>query len=219
MSDTFAELFSTKDRFINKPIGNVSDYYLSGYLNKPEDYIEWFDHIRNALSTDVIIFHINCFGGDLYTAIQFIRVMNECEATIVASIEGACMSAATMIFLQADEVEVSKHSAFMFHNYSGGTIGKGGEMIDQLTYERSWSENLLKDVYVDFLTQKEIESMLNGKDLWMNSDEVLHRLELKAKLTAKKNNIKPSKAQPSKVQPSKVQNTINSSIIDNCVDN
>ena len=105
----------------------------------------------------------------------------------------------------------------MFHNYSGGTIGKGGEMIDQLTYERSWSENLLKDVYVDFLTQKEIESMLNGKDLWMNSDEVLHRLELKAKLIAKKNNIKPSKAQPSKAQPSKVQNTINSNI-DNCVD-
>ncbi len=203
MSEAFADLFSPKDRFINKSIGNVSDYYLSGYLHKPEDYIEWFDHIRNAAPTDVIVLHINCFGGDLYTAIQFIRVMNECEGTIVASIEGACMSAATMIFLQADEVEISKHSAFMFHNYSGGTIGKGGEMIDQLTYERSWSENLLKDVYADFLTQKEIESMLNGKDLWMNSDEVLHRMQLKVKkINSKTSNRKP-----------KSQNSINSNII------
>lgn len=203
MSENFTDLFSVKDRFINKSIGNVSDYYLSGYLDKPEEYIEWFDHIRNATSTDVIVLHINCFGGDLYTAIQFIRVMNECEGFIVASIEGACMSAATMIFLQANEVEISKHSVFMFHNYSGGTIGKGGEMIDQLTYERSWSENLLQDVYADFLTQKEIESMLNGKDLWMNSDEVLHRMALKVK----KINSKTSKGK------SKVQNIINSTNI------
>jgi ATP-dependent protease ClpP protease subunit len=197
MSETFADLFSTKDRFINKSIGNISDYYLSGYLNKPEEYVEWFDHIRNAAPTDIIVLHINCFGGDLYTAIQFIRVMNECEGTIVASIEGACMSAATMIFLQADEVEISKHSAFMFHNYSGGTIGKGGEMIDQLTYERSWSENLLQDVYADFLTQKEIESMLNGKDLWMNSDEVLHRMQLKVKKINSKTSNRKSKSQNS----------------------
>ena len=54
-------------------------------------------------------------------------------------------------------------------------------MIDQLTYERSWSEKLLKEVYADFLNEKEIESILNGKDLWMSSDEVTKRMDSKAK--------------------------------------
>jgi len=184
------DLFKTKESFTDKPLSRISDYYLSGHLDRPEEYIEWFDQIRNAGQNDVIVLHINCFGGDLYTAIQFIRVLQECQGVVVASVEGACMSAATMIFLQADEVEISNHSAFMFHNYSGGTIGKGGEMIDQLTYERSWSESLLKDVYADFLNEKEIESILDGKDLWMSSDEVTKRMQDKAKKIKKSKGTK-----------------------------
>jgi len=181
MADLNDILNSGKDFFTDKPVARISEYYLSGTLGPAEDYIDWFNHIRNCSETDVIVLRINCFGGDLYTAVQFMRVLQETHAHVIASVEGACMSAATMIFLQAAEYQISAHSAFMFHNYSGGTIGKGGEMIDQLTYERTWSENLLKDVYADFLTQKEIESMLDGKDLWMGEEDVASRLENKAK--------------------------------------
>ena len=95
------------------------------------------------------------------------------------------MSAATIIFLCAEHFEVSPHSIFMFHNYSGGAIGKGGEMIDQLLHERKWSENLLKDVYQDFLTADEIKSMLENKDLWMDGEEVIKRLGVKAEKVTK----------------------------------
>jgi len=172
---------SGKDYFLDKPINKVSEFYLSGTITSPEDYIDWFNHIRNAGPNDIIYLRINCFGGDLYTAVQFIRVLQETQAHVVASVEGACMSAATMIFLQASEFEISGHSSFMFHNYSGGSFGKGGEMIDQLTYERAWSEDLLKNVYADFLTVKEINSILDGKDVWMDDIEVTKRLESKAK--------------------------------------
>jgi ATP-dependent protease ClpP protease subunit len=91
------------------------------------------------------------------------------------------MSAATMIFMCADNIEVSDHSMFMFHNYSGGAIGKGGEMLDQLQHERAWSEKLLRNVYEDFLTEAEIQAMLNNKDLWMDGIEVMKRLKKKAK--------------------------------------
>ena len=87
------------------------------------------------------------------------------------------MSAASMIFLQATVFEISEHSMFMIHNYSGGTIGKGGEMYDNIVYERKWSDNLLHKVYKDFLTEEEIHSVLNNKDLWLDGDEVLERIE------------------------------------------
>ena len=95
------------------------------------------------------------------------------------SVEGVCASAATMIFLCGDSFEVSEHSMFMFHNYSSGVFGKGGEMFDQLKHEREWSAKLLKEVYKDFLTETEINSILDNKDIWMDGEEVIKRLNVK----------------------------------------
>lgn len=161
----------------SKPVAQIHEFYLSGPVEDAEEYIEWFDIIRNASATDTVRIYINSPGGDLYTTLQFLRVMSDTEATIVTSVEGACMSAATMIFLHGHVHEITPHSLFMFHNYSAGTFGKGGEMYDQLQFERKWSENFMTAVYKDFLTTDEIQSMLHNKDIWMTSDEVMTRLE------------------------------------------
>jgi ATP-dependent protease ClpP protease subunit len=161
----------------SKPIAQLHEFYLSGPVLDAEEYIEWFDTIRNASEIDTIRIYINSPGGDLYTTLQFLRVMSDTEATIVTSVEGACMSAATMIFLHGHTHEITPHSLFMFHNYSAGTFGKGGEMYDQLQFERKWSENFMSAVYRDFLSAEEIQSMLNNRDIWMTSDEVAQRLE------------------------------------------
>jgi ATP-dependent protease ClpP protease subunit len=163
--------------FPSKPVAQVHEFYLTGEITSPDDYIEWFDAIRHASEHDLVKIYINSFGGDLFTAIQFMRVLADTEASVIASVEGACMSAATMIFMCADSFEVTPHSIFMFHNYSGGTIGKGGEMIDQLQHERKWSERLLNEIYHDFMTEEEIQAMLSNKDLWMDGEEVVKRME------------------------------------------
>lgn len=167
---------SQKDSFVGRPIGHVHEFYLSGEIISADNYTEWFDTIRHAGDSDVVKIYINSPGGDLFTAIQFMRVLAETEATVIASVEGACMSAATMIFLCAEQFEVTPHSMFMFHNYSGGTFGKGGEMIDQLQHERKWSEGLLREVYADFLSEDEITSILDNRDIWLDGKEILARL-------------------------------------------
>jgi ATP-dependent protease ClpP protease subunit len=169
-----------QDKYTNsfsKPVAQLHEFYLSGPVLDAEEYIDWFDTIRNASEIDTIRIYINSPGGDLYTTLQFLRVMSDTEATIVTSVEGACMSAATMIFLHGHTHEITPHSLFMFHNYSAGTFGKGGEMYDQLQFERKWSENFMRAVYKDFLAEDEIQSMLNNRDIWMTSDEVAQRLE------------------------------------------
>ena len=165
--------------FTDRPISKVHKFYLSGEIKSPSEYIHWFETIRNASETDVVVIHINSYGGDLFTAIQFMRTFAETKANIVASVEGACMSAATVIFLTAKHFEISKHSMFMFHNYSSGSFGKGGEMYDNIVHEREWSRKLWKDVYTGFLTETEINSILQNKDIWMSGEEVSKRLEKK----------------------------------------
>lgn len=171
-----------KNAYKHKALGNFHTFYLSGEIGESSEYIDWFDVIRNSSETDVIRFHINSYGGDLFTAIQFMRCMAECKSKIIASVEGVCMSAATIIFLSADIFEISEHSMFMFHNYSGMILGKGGEMYDNILHERKWSEKLFTSIYKDFLTKAEVESILENKDIWMDSSEVLKRLNKKGKI-------------------------------------
>lgn len=190
LSSPIAEMLGVDKKnqaaFTDKALAHLHEYYITGTIEEANKYTEWFNQIRHAPPTDIIKLYINSEGGSLWTAIQFMRVIRECKAPVVASVEGACMSAATIIFLMSDTYEISPHSMFMFHNYSGGTIGKGGEMIDQIKHERVWSEKLLFEIYQNFLTDAEIRSILENKDIWMTAEEVVSRLNKKAKILAKK---------------------------------
>lgn len=166
--------------------GRVITFYLSGEIKDASLYSDWFQTIRTAAENDVIYFRINSPGGDLFTAIQMMRAITESKAHIISSVEGICMSAATMIFLVADSYEVSDHTMFMFHNYSSGTVGKGGEMYDQVVHTHQWAERLMTSIYKDFLTPEEIKAILENKDIWMDSQEVIKRLKNKTKTDEEK---------------------------------
>ena len=59
-------------------------------------------------------------------------------------------------------------------------------MIDQIKHERKWSQKLLMEIYENFLTSDEIQAILDNKDIWMTAEEVVARLNKKAK-SLKKN--------------------------------
>jgi ATP-dependent Clp protease protease subunit len=172
--------------FYTRPVSNLASFYLYD-VESPDKYTDWFETIRHASEHDIIKIHVNSIGGNLNTALQLMRCIDESQATVICSVEGECMSAATMVIMRADMVEISKHSVFMFHNYSGGTIGKGGEMYEKITFEKPWIEGIMRDVYDDFLSEDEIDKILDGKDIWMNGDEVMERLEKRAEKLKEKN--------------------------------
>jgi len=183
----------SKARYFAQPVATVVNLYLCGEIKAAEEYVEWFQLFRAAGETDTIYIRINSEGGDLFAALQIVRAIQESNATIVCSVEGICMSAATLIFLSADRFELSDHTMFMFHNYSSGTIGKGGEMYDQITHFRSWSEKLFTSFYKDFLTPEEIKSMLDNKDIWLDAEEVAKRLKNRIEADAGEEAPKPKK--------------------------
>ena len=166
-----------KSTYYSVPLGFKHEFYLSGTIEEPEKYAEWLHLIRNASENDEIIIHINSQGGNAATAIQLMRVLKETPATVTASVEGVCMSAATFIFLSATAFDISEFSDFMFHNYSSITSGKGGEMFDAISHEKKWADNLMKTIYKDFLTENEIQQILDNRDIWMEGDEVMERLK------------------------------------------
>lgn len=165
-----------KSSYSERSLGSILEFYLTGEIVEAEEYIEWFTAIRNASENDVVRIFINSPGGDLFTAIQFMRALRETRAHVSISIEGACMSAATIIFLCGDEFEITPHSLFMIHQYTSGYFGRGNHIRDQVKVESKWSEDLFKDIYEGFLTDAEIRSMIEGQDLWFTHNEAVERL-------------------------------------------
>jgi len=201
------ELLKGKNQTFSYPYGHVYEFYISGSIESCDEYTEWFHQIRNANATDIIKLHINSPGGDLFCAIQFVHVLAETDAQIQVVVEGACMSAATLIFLMGHEFEISPHAMFMIHNYSSATLGKGGEMYDNIVHERKWSERLLQDAYAGFLTQDEIHSVLNNKDLWMDCEEVIGRLEKRQAWVENKIELQESASKAPKKRSTKAKST------------
>lgn len=186
LSELFGNPIKQDDRLYSRPIANIHEFYLSGEIESPENYIELFQTIRHCSQADVIKIYINSAGGHIDTTIQLLRALNETEATVITSVEGMCASAATMIFLQGDNFEVSEYSMFMIHNYSGGFVGKGNEIHSQALFERKWSTSFMSSIYEDFLTPEEIERVIDGVDLWMDGTEVIKRLKNRGKALKKK---------------------------------
>ena len=168
-----------------RPVANIYDLYLTGAIGDAKDYQDWNQMMRSATENDVVYIHINSNGGEIFTAIQLMRTMQETQATVIASVEGMCMSAATLLFLTADVCEVSEHSHFMFHTYSSGNWGKGSEQLANVMADDKWARHLFNTVYKGFLDPKEMESMIDGKDLWMNPAEGGKRLKKRNKLALK----------------------------------
>jgi len=208
MSEKLFDLFELgrDSKFPAKSLAHLHTFYLSGEIKDPENYVEMFETIRNASENDIIKIHINSPGGQLFTAIQFLRVLGESKAIVIGSVEGACMSAATMIFLACDSFEISEHSMFMFHNYSSMIAGKGGEMFDNIIHERKWSERIMRQVYKNFLTDEEVKSILENKDIWMEGEEVIRRIKkAKESQETKKKKVLPAK-KPTKKPTAKKDN-------------
>lgn len=109
----------------------------------------------------------------------FIKAIAECQGHVVGHIEHTCASAATIIFLACHEFVVSDDAEFMVHTSSLGYGGKQNNFNEYAIFVNKSNERLMRKYYDGFLSEEEINLTLKGADLWMNSEEVVERLEKK----------------------------------------
>jgi ATP-dependent protease ClpP protease subunit len=155
---------------------SIYDFYIVDDIQEPDKYLELIQTLKGADPQDTVFIYLNTNGGNLYTTVQIMAAMTSSNAKVITCIEGQVCSAGTFIFLKGDTKIVNPHCTFMIHNYSQSTSGKGHEIINQINYMEGYFDGLAADIYGDFLTEKEINNIINGDDLWMGSHEVVERL-------------------------------------------
>lgn len=177
-------------------------YYLSEEIGGPDEYADMIHRILMADPNDSIFIHLNTTGGRLDTGVQLINAIQNSEAKITTVLDGMAYSLGTLIFLASNEMIVNDHGIIMFHNFRGGIIGKGNEIISELEATVKWFSDLAKQIYIPFLTEDEFNRILKGEDLWMRSTEIRKRLNN----MAKNNNIPQPKNKKSKNIPTNNDN-------------
>lgn len=150
-------------------------FYISGEILEPVHYIDMIHAINVA--TGVVYIRLNSPGGDLATGVQLMNAIKQSEAKVVTEVMGECYSLAAMLLLCGDEIVINDNCLIMFHNYSGGTQGKGNEQIQSVEATNEWFTELCNDLLYPVLSRSEIKRMLKGEDIWMGSNEIRKRLE------------------------------------------
>lgn len=158
------------------PIHQIS-YYLCGEIREPEYYTELFYTLRTAAETDLVYLHLNSPGGDFDTGLQIINNMRASAARVVTVLEARAYSMAAFIFLAGDELVVHDNCQLMFHTYTSGFFGKGHEQQAEVAALGNWFQKVMTRICTPFMTTAEIDRVLKGGDLWMDSDEIQRRLK------------------------------------------
>jgi ATP-dependent protease ClpP protease subunit len=158
-------------------VSKTINIYINEGIKEAYLYTELINVLENSSSNDTIYIFINCQGGYVNTGVSILNAMDNCKARIITVLDGSACSMGSLIFLNSQEFVVHPHSELMIHNYSGGAIGKGNEMISSIKSSEKRFSKLLNDICHPFLSIEEIDRVIAGEDMWLISSEVEDRLQ------------------------------------------
>lgn len=140
-------------------------------IDAPSEYKREFEILRQARKSDKVIVTINTPGGRLDTAVHLIDAIEQCKGKVTARLVGDGFSAGSLIFLSCKHKEIGRFGSLMLHRESGGIMGKGSDTEKQMDYQKKYMNEVYQDVYSKYLTDRDMERLMDGTDLWFSAVE------------------------------------------------
>ena len=125
-------------------------------------------------------------GGNASGMVCLIEAFRNTSATVSGAIIGDCHSAGSILAMNCDQIYVAPYASMMIHNISYGYAGKDADVMGMVSHTSAWSKKLIKETYEGFLTEKEIEEVISGKEFWLDSDQIKERFDKREKYVEKK---------------------------------
>ena len=182
----YSEVISEQKRVVDKernlfevsPKYTRHRVYIGRFFELKKGLHSVFNELKSAKENDVLEFMIDSGGGFVNEGMQFYNIMQEkFHGRTVAYLDNKGYSMGAMLFSMADKRVIYPYSDFMYHNYAGGAVGKGGEIKARLEHTSKKLEAFFHDIIVKqgFLTDDEYQQMLVGQDYWMGAKELCKR--------------------------------------------
>ncbi len=152
--------------------GEISEYSWWGDEVTPEEFNRDLKAIGDV---DEIVVRINSGGGDVFAAIAIYTRLKEHKAKVTVKIDGWCASAATIIAMAGDNIEISVGGIFMIHDPMAGLVGYYNvEELNKISKELEVIKQSIVNCYmtVTNLSEKEIKNLMT-EEKWYTGEEAV----------------------------------------------
>ena len=158
---------------------NVIRIYLTDVgIEGTSEHLEQLDAILSAGENDVVeVYCLGCSGGSADSIIMLLNALASTPAHTVTILEGHNASAASMPMMVTDEVRIGKYSSVMFHNIAGGVVGNMTNTAEAAKFYEQHYNKFFADLYNNFFDEKELLLIQNGREIYLDAEEIQERLE------------------------------------------
>ena len=163
------------DYSVSSVVHNKFEFNLDEDIKEPSYYRNLIEVLNNATEQDLVVLNINSGGGHLDSAISIIDALRNTRANTLAWISGSAYSAAGIIALSCQNLEVGEFATLMCHNSQYGLGGYTTDIKDRAVFEHKMISKIMHSVYKHFLSVDEVEAVLSNKTIWMDADEIVER--------------------------------------------
>jgi len=136
--------------------------------------------LLSATENDTLELRIQSPGGLVTECQMLVNIMkNKFNGRVTAYIDSHASSAGAFTFCAADKRVVFENSRIMLHNYSGGHQGTHHKMKTRLDFDTvhiiDFLKSTLKIGKKGYLTNKELDRMIEGHEWWFTAKEMCKR--------------------------------------------
>ena len=182
----YIEIIPERKRVINKerniyeviPKHKRYRVYIGRFFELKKGLHSVFNGLREATNKDYLELMINSGGGLVNEGQQFYNIIQDkFYKRTISYLDNMGYSMGALLFCMAEKRVIYSYSDLMFHTYSHGSHGKGGEVKTYVDHTAKKLERFFYDIIVKngFLSEKEFQKMLIGQDYWMDAKELCKR--------------------------------------------
>ena len=156
----------------------VKKYILNVGLFNHEDGVldKIYAELESATTNDIIEINISSDGGLLSELNRLTNIINDkFYKRVTTKLNPYGYSAGAMLFLIGDTRVVYPNSKAMFHEASFGLSGKHSDLKSQTKFSEKYLNSFIIDNLEAFFTNKELDELLSGKEMWLDSLDMCKR--------------------------------------------
>ena len=167
------------------PRGSQYSINVSQVFGSPYTFDEAIHILGVASPDDIIVFQINSDGGQLYSLIALQNAIRSSQAQIHMNLIGMAASAGGALFLTegVSSYGVGDNTCLMIHNMLCGTgYDDTHKIVTRAEHNKKINDRFVRETYLNFLSETEIQSVLDGKEIYLEDYEIKARLEKRESL-------------------------------------
>jgi len=138
------------------------------------DSSEYFGLVQFLYSvgeSDQVTLLLGGTGGSVEAGTQIAHAMQNCSCGVDVVVHSNCYSMHAILALCGTSLHMQPTTFLMFHNYSAGRVGKGGELHAAVKEYDKHSKSMDRHFCSPFLTDEELNQIMNDKDVYVHETD------------------------------------------------